>query len=358
MPDLRTKMLRSSTASSPRKWHGVAICYWAEACGDGLGAQAQRLMGIFCAAQVLNIRYLHRQIRSIELNPGDPHEDLDARQDYLARVNQMFDLPSSVSGIASVNLRMKTLTPRKARVLKTIDRIAKLFRVGVLVEIESASPLLEPDPGLYHLAASHVSARIPARRSSTSFTIDVHIRRALAPQFGKGGRPYDRFVSTEWYREILTFVIDELTASDRAFAVRVHTDVPRNRWKVPSDTSTGTLAMWNHHGLVDSEGFLAALGEDIFREMEGVAEIEWAQEWDPLDALESMVNADLLIIYASSLSYVAGLLRMQRPTVSPTFYHATPQDWCTLGPHLGAKDLISLKKFLTKIRLGTVREEE
>jgi hypothetical protein len=48
---------------------------------------------------------------------------------------------------------------------------------------------------------------------------------------------------------------------------------------------------------------------------------------DPLDALNSMIHADVLMMAKSSLSYVAGLLNKRGLVIHEPYWHAPVSGW-------------------------------
>jgi hypothetical protein len=54
--------------------------------------------------------------------------------------------------------------------------------------------------------------------------------------------------------------------------------------------------------------------------------------------MKSMVTADVLVICASALSYVAGLLRGEHLTVAPRFFHTNPTSWQAISTEISAQE--------------------
>ena len=329
-----------------RSTAGVVLTYNAQSARDGLGAQMQRLMGIYSASHELGLGYFHNPIQFIEKNPGDPDFSTEERCAYLNEVNALVDLPGLSLSNTKLRLPLSSLTTRRARLLQFIHRVAKAFGVTILVPLPSSLPWSDAFPDTYQWAAQIISPRIGSADTSSVATVDVHIRRAVSPAQGRDGEAYDRYVPTAWYSQVLETVVPFFQQKNIPSRIRIHTDIPSERWKVPADTSAGTLAMWQHHGFVDGEGYLVDFGEDLRSHLSQFGPIETAQEWSPLDALTSMVQADILIICASSFSYVAGLLRATRLTVSPYFFHQTPSHWQLIPTDMCERKQQSLRKAL------------
>ena len=325
---------------------GVTLSYDAQASGDGLGAQAQRLMGIFGAARRFGVNYVHHPIISIEANPGDPIQEASARERYLNEVNAYFALPSDSPAMPSLCLSFADLTPMKARFIRILHVVTRSFGVDVGIRIRKPFPWCDVNPSSYRDAADLIGPRFEQVMRTEPRRVDVHIRRALAPAVGRDGRPYDRYVSTDWYRAVLLAVISQAQELGVTTSIRVHTDNPRARWQIPSEVTPETRAMWEHHGLVGADGFLVDSQEDLEKSLEGVGPLEVVQEWSGLEVIESMVSADILITYASSLSYVAGLLRRDAPTISPIFFHQCPDDWLSLGHEVGREGKVEIGEWI------------
>jgi len=284
-------------------------------------------MGIFSASRVLGFGYVHSPIESIEVNPGDPYLTMDERNSYLNRVNKFFRLPNGTVDKPNFVLVFRSLSRGKIALLRIANRIARSLSLKVFIELPSSLPWSDIHPDSYRWASKIIAPRLNTRAELSVIRIDVHIRRAVAPKLGRDGKAYDRYVPTEWYQDVLNFVVPFLHERELKCEVRIHTDIPEGRWKVPDDTSPGTLAMWTHHNFIDSEGYLVDMSEDLKREFTQYGPVEMAQGWDPLEAIESMAEADILILCASSLSYVAGLLRGDKLTIAPHFFHRPPSVW-------------------------------
>jgi hypothetical protein len=288
-------------------------------------------MGIFSAARELDFGYVHNSIQSIEINPGDPHATTNDRDSYLSRVNQFFRLPGEALNKPYRSWIFRSLSNRKVFWLRLVNKIARRLSLKLLIELPSSLPWSDANPDSYRLASEVIAPRVNAHRKSAVIRIDLHIRRAVAPKVGRDGKPYDRYVPTEWYQEVLNLVVPFLQERGLKCEIRIHKDIPEGRWKVPEDTSPGTLAMWTHHNFIDADGYLIDMSEDLRSKFTQYGPVELAQGWDPLEAIESMAQADVLILCASSLSYVAGLLRGDNSTISPYFFHSAPSSWSQLS---------------------------
>lgn len=312
-------------------------------------------MGIYSAACTLDFGYIHRKIKHIEQNPGDPNTTEEQRIDYLHRVNDLFELPGTTALTPTFSIRLSKFSPKTVRRLRVLDRIARRLGFAIQVVLPYSLPWSDLFPNSYDNAAKIIRPRIPATEVGREVRVDMHIRRALAPELGRNGTTYDRYVSTDWYRQVAIQIMNVMSECNLRPRFVIHTDIPRARWKVPLDTTEGTLSMWNHHRLVDAEGFLFEVSENLEEQFGFLDKFEIAREWDALDVIHSMATATILVTYASSLSYVAGLLRGKNLTVSPEFFHKTPSSWCTLSAILNSEER---EKLDLRIREAIERTQE
>jgi hypothetical protein len=326
---------------------GVYLAYASDRSGDGLGAQAQRLMGIYSAAKHLGFGYVHNPIESIEPNPGDPPSTTEERENFLERVNQLFWLPDSSAISPRKHLNLPNLHKKSVQRLHLLNHIARSTKLAIQVNLSHSLPWSDEFPDSYGLASQVIQPRLPLPGVQDKTRVDMHIRRALAPQYGRSGEPYDRYVSTEWYVQVARFISAMFREQGIEPFFRIHTDIPLQRWRVPEDVSPGTRGMWRHHNLIDDHGYLIDLSEDLDRSFTQFGAYEIAREWNAIAVLESMVTADILVTCASSLSYVAGLLRLGKPNISPVFFHKAPTTWCSLDHELGIADFEMLQNYLT-----------
>ena len=309
---------------------GVYLTYAAWQSGDGLGAQAQRIMGIFSAAKEFGFGYIHSSIVSIEPNPGDPHTSAEERQDYLERTNSFFSLPSDLSNRPRRAIHVKKLTTRTVVLLRVLHRIAGRMNVKLLVELSSSLPWSDQNPDTYGRAATLIRQKMRGQEASATYRVDVHIRRAVAPPLGRDGMTYDRYVPTAWYRQVLRSITAALDGAGTGWLIRIHTDLPQEPWKVPEYMTAGTVQMWKHHHLIDENNYLIDRQDELAREFSDFGAVEIAQDWDPLNALISMATADALVMCASSFSFVAGILRTKGLTICPVFFHPPLSTWLTI----------------------------
>jgi hypothetical protein len=341
------------TSSSP---YGAFLAYNPNKNADGLGAQMQRILGIFGLSRALGVGYAHTGLSRIETNPGDPNSSEGDRQLLLARANELVSLPSDLStrawkspGIGRVGW------PEAARILHA-HKVARRLRQRIVIPLSTPYPWADRHPNVYRAAAEIVSNRIrPRGLGGGRLRVDVHIRRALAPA-DENLLLSQRFVPTEWYQRVLESVVEGFESEGAQFEIRIHTDIPSGEWQGVSGLSSGTRALLESDGLLNSEGLLIQHWQGLEASFAALPNVQVCREWDPIEVLRSMASADLLVTCASSLSFVGGLLRNKRPVISPEFWHAGPSSWLVLPRKLGSGErekIVGVVGALTKTGISS-----
>jgi len=318
--------------------YGAFLTYDANRCQDGLGAQLQRILGIYGIAQALGVGYSHTGFTNIEANPGDPNTSESERLSLLHRANALADLPSQLSSRAWKLPGIQRLEWSRAARIIDAHKIARRLRQRVVFPLATPYPWADRHPEIYVEGARKIASRIDSGDCAAEFRIDVHIRRALAPSIA-GTAFSQRFVSTEWYEKVLATLVAQLEGDARSLEIRIHTDIPKGQWDATGGLSPATRALLEADGLIESDGFLREHWQDLDDLLKLSPGVRVCREWDPIEAISSMVTSDILVTCASSFSFVAGLLRGESPVISPRFWHNAPPSWLILPRDLDDWDL-------------------
>lgn len=323
--------------------YGAYLTYNPNKSADGFGAQMQRILGIFGLSRALGIGYAHTGLARIETNPGDPNTSDEDRQSLLSRVNDLVSLPSDLSTRAWKLPGIERVGWHQATRILDAHKVARRLRQRIVIPLATPYPWADRHPDIYSAAAELVSARIQTRMPKGRLRVDVHIRRALAPS-ASNLTLSQRFVPTEWYQRVLGAVVEGFESEGAQFEVRIHTDIPNGHWQGASGLSSGTRAVLESDGLFNADGLLIQHWQDLEPYFGSLANVQVCREWDPIEVLSSMASADLLVTCASSLSFVAGLLRNGRPVISPEFWHTGPSSWLVLPRKLGSRECAKVEQ--------------
>lgn len=312
---------------------GVFLTYKAPVPGDGAGAQVQRVMAIYGVAKNLGLSYLHSPIMHFGPNPGDSFSTPADRDNFLVELNDFLTLPSSP--VSRLRLFFSIGRPPRYiyRSLPRFHRLLKLLKISLILRLENPYGYVDRYPDAYGHASALLHPRLPETRIPREhFVVDVHIRRTLNPPLDIYGRPYERHLETEWYLFVLEQVKATVSWSNKPLLIRVHTDrdPSSGTWNLPEDTPQGSIELWNSVGALQADNSIRYDAEDFQTTFEGIGKVEVLTNIDPIEAWATMASADLLVTGPSSFSFVGGLVRFKRPTISPVFWHSSPKHWLVL----------------------------
>lgn len=307
--------------------YGVYLTYDAERHQDGLGAQTQRLMGVYAASKRLKIGYYHSDILSLDPNPG---ETRNVVRELISFANRVFDMGERDLDNFDWHIAIKSLDKKSRLFIYCLNTIALWLGLRVSCKVAYPYAITDVSPDLYELPARQIRKNFQNLNINGVFRIDMHIRRSVVPKVDGTGIRYFRFLEDDWYVRVLRSIVGFLDARSREYLIRIHTDEISKPWTLPSDLSTGTRELWTKLGVVNEQGLLQPSIEPVDKAFSHFQNVEVARGWNPARALDSMVSANILVTYPSSFSYVAGLIRSRDPVISPKFWHNSPTWWLTL----------------------------
>jgi hypothetical protein len=314
-------------SSQQEEKSGVYLTYDSNKHQDGLGAQAQRILGIFAASKKLKLNYIHSDISSLDINPGETLEEI---RRLIPEANSSLHIGLSDKLVFDLKISLKSLNRRQQNFLKILNAVARKLKIKVLCQVTYPYSVTDLYPDLYELSANEIRWKFSPMNKSGEFRIDLHIRRSVVPKVDSFGMPYFRFLDSEWYLKVLGVITKFLDERKMKYLIRLHTDEISNNWKVPSKLSSATRELWSGLGLLDDQNFIRPSSESLGRTFSQFDNLEIASGWEPMKALNSMISSNLLITYPSSFSYVGGLIRSKDPVISPKFWHSSPSWWLTL----------------------------
>jgi hypothetical protein len=288
----------------------LAVTYANDKLMDGAGAQLQRIYGVFAISRLLQVPYVHtpllhvgyQGLAALEANSADP--------ELVPRYNRMFAIASDIRLAESC----------ATRDLREVD-FAALSRLGgsrrrndaaVLARITLPYGITDRYPDAYRC----VNALSPfaAPSASSVIRVAVHVRRGELFVVDS-----DRMLPNRYYIAAMQNVAGVLRQRGLEHRFEVHSEVPQKAFTV---TPT-------HHAIEERISAPVTIDPRASRldEFEVVDNVDFALNADPIEALERMATADVLITSHSSFSYVASLLNRHGVIVHHPFWHSPLSDW-------------------------------
>lgn len=291
---------------------------------DGIGAQLQRIIGIYSLSIKYGIPYMHSGIKNLLITALDPYQTQDELNIFVKRINDFFWLPSSDFGTQR-DSRVKLTSPTQLNL--NFIRLQNRLRFGKFSTFVISNPflLLNRDPDTYLLAVPYLPKVKKAEKDYKN--IVVHYRRGSSSFDILPGESTPRAIFNDWYLKVLNKYVSQLKVDNVRFHIDVFTDMPKQ------DVDFHPLAFqrdfWKQLPRFEND-IIKIHGEDLnqttFRDFGDLLTVHYGG--DPIDGLMHMAQADILIMSRSSFSFVGALLnRKGRIVVPPDFWHKNLSTW-------------------------------
>ena len=292
---------------------------------DGTGAQLQRIIGIACLAEFLNVKYVNNGIKDVTIHPLDSFQDENGKNIYLEKINSIFT-PISVTTLED-NCEKLILSKMSVTQLLVLTGYYKIKKKHLHIDIAEPYKIIDAYPKIYKLAVGQFKKidQLRIKNEANQIQIVMHYRWGV----GGGAIYHEQTISRELpmnhYLDILAKVTEEIQAKV-TYKIIVLTDAPLNSMRYKPSLS-------QKHLWVDTPGFdekyLNILGTNFTQLAEKYPNVvEIVSGGDPLDAIKIMVNADILLLSRSSLSYISALLnRNGQVFYPPNFWHPKLPTW-------------------------------
>jgi hypothetical protein len=285
---------------------------------DGTGAQLQRFIGIYCLAQYLELNYYHQGLLDVSTHPLDPFQTNESRKEFVAKVNKVFNFPSSLPE-KSVQVFIGKLHTSDLLFFGLKSRI-----LGRRYHLKIVEPfgVLDVVPQIYRLVPE-IDFDMGKDVQEKYGQVIIHYRQGVGGFANYHKQVISRQIQNEYYLRCL----NEIEASEFATKqIYVLTDAPVKEmvYIPPSDQ----LSNWVDSPKFDGEAIHIRQSEihKIFEHLS--LNIRYLHGGDPLEAIAIMANARTLIIGRSSLSYLGGILNKSGRVIFPdNFWHSPLRDW-------------------------------
>lgn len=293
---------------------------------DGVGAQLQRIIGIYSLAIKYGIPYAHSGIKNLLITALDPYQTQDELNIFLQRINDLFQLPSSDFG-SQRDSRLKLTSPTKLNL--NLIRLKNNLKIGKFRTFVVSNPflLLNKDPDAYLLAVPQLPM---AKENKTDFTnIVVHYRRGSSSFDILPGESSPRAILNDWYIKVLNKYVAQLKSAGTKYHIDVFTDMPRQDMDFPPLAFQRDF--WRQLPRFEND-MIRIHGEDLnkttFVDFGDSLTVHYGG--DPIDDLMHMAQADIFIMSRSSFSFVGALLNRSGKIIAPpNFWHKNLSSWIT-----------------------------
>lgn len=297
--------------------HGeVAVTYDQNASDDGVGAQLQRIYGLYALSRALDIKYVHTPLGQVNYQGLMPLLAGRSDPDFTTRYNAFFSLPSDDFDLDDCE-RVHVSSMGKKQV-EYYRQYAEATGRPVLLQTLEPYGYTDRHPEAY-LALRAVS---PYRefRPKGPIRICIHVRRGDAVI---GRDP--RLLPNAYFLRVCETVVNALQQQRASFVVRLHTEIPQR----PYTLYPGLAGLDVHLHEPSRIDPVAHALEDF----EALPNLEKVLNVEPREALDDFATADVLILSLSCLGYVGGLLNPHGLVIAgpnlppPQNFHTALPDW-------------------------------
>lgn len=289
----------------------LAVTYDQQGASDGVGAQLQRIYGLYALARTLNIKYVHTPLERVEYQGFIPLLTQTPDPTFVERYNSFFTLPSDDFDLAGCErIKIHDLA------LDTVEHYrAQAAATGRSILLETLLPFAYTDkyPAAYR--ALHEVSPYRHHRPIGPVRVCIHLRRGdNLPDSRR------RWLPNRYYLRVCEEILGALQHHGAPYTVRLHSELPTRRY-VLYPYSPGLYFNLEQPVTIDPLDY-ALEDFDVLPNLEMVFNAE------PLDAFHDFATADVLILSASSFGYFGGMLNPHGVVVfAPFTWNAPLPDW-------------------------------
>jgi len=312
----------------------VAITYANDKLTDGAGSQLHKIYAVYAASRLLNVPYIHSPLSNLGWAGVDAFENNVSFQDFVPRYNQIFHIPSDIDlpqdhVVCDIDeLRFGTLEQLKRQAVKS-----KTF---ILARVLDPFGITDNFPEAYQ-PLKQVSP-FPSQPSSV-IRVAIHVRRgdmlALAPS---------RALSNAYYLAIIEQICEILDRLNLDYVFELYTEAQSKVHKVTAADGAFPEQYFNDYKL--TEVVLDDTSFNPIGDFDSVPNLKKFINTDPIETMERMATANVLIICHSSFSYLPALLNQHGIVIYHKFRHSPLQNWLIADD----SGQFSMQKFIEQIK--------
>jgi hypothetical protein len=289
----------------------LAVTYDQHGASDGVGAQLQRIYGLYALARTLKIKYVHTPLERVAYQGFMPLLNRRSDPNFVERYNAFFALPSDdfdLTGCERIkihNLNLATVERYRARAAAT----------GRSILLETLLPFAYTDK--YPAAYRTLREVSPYRDHQPAGPVCVCIHLRRGDNLPDSRR---RWLPNSYYLRVCGTILEALESHGAPYTMRVHTEMPTRRYALYPLTP-GLYFEPEEPVTIDPADY-------ALEEFDALPNLEMLFNTEPLDALHDFATADVLILSASSFGYLGGMLNPHGVVVfAPFTWNAPLPDW-------------------------------
>lgn len=311
---------------------------------DGSGAQVQRVLSLIALCRELNIDFKFRKLSSFEVQPFSNFKNFQSVSDELEEINEWVMLAFSCEELTledESKLRKISLegSPTKQFIILLKIKFMTIFLSNrLLIEMPDSYLIANYKPAIYKQLHSNQRnfVHVPKKQY---VNVHLHMRRENVNPSS------ERFLSIEYYEDILDTMNDFFEDSVFQLSITVHTDILFSRSDLnlfETFVTQESLDHWQAQEALLNFKHDFESNMDRYRTFLQSTKSKYANfvlydasssvaEW------QSMASADILVIAKSSYGVVGGLLNDTGLVIAPKFWMTIPPHWIAFDSAIHAR---------------------
>ena len=299
------------------------LTYDNQAKQDGVGAQLQRIFGVYSICKRWGLGYIHTGLSGTVEELSHNIESAEKLDDLLSDVNSAFRFPSNQLPLKYKEIQVHNLS---LRYLIEIYLRTLISREVVLLKVCLPYGLIEKFPDWYEFAGKEFRNQKFESRGTSQNRVVIHIRHGYKPITGKNQASAPRFLPLEYYPLALREIFESQALSQDTEVI-VHTDIPESdgKWQPYQEEKISEL---QQIGYEFSENKLEYKTIDLKNEyFKSYPNLTVKYCAPILEALQDMYTAEYLLMSRSSFSYIAGIINPRNVYIPRQHGHAKLSRW-------------------------------
>jgi hypothetical protein len=290
---------------------------------DGIGAQLQRIFGIYSLSRKFRIKYIHSPIIGTLEELAHNVTSEASMKNLLDEVNARYYFPSSE---LPRDIEIETIHNLSTRMLFKFIFKSGFGKNNILLKVCLPFGIMDKHPDWYKYSGAKIRSYEPTENAAKKYKMVVHVRYGYKPIVGSNSGSSPRFLPLTYYPDAVREILkqEKLPLNSE---ILVHTDIPREngKWKPFQESKIFELSSI---GYEIKESSLEFEGIDLKNEFFSDFPNLSVKHCAPLlETLNDMITADVLLMSRSSFSYIAGIVSQNSVYIPRSHGHGKMSRW-------------------------------
>lgn len=308
---LVSKIIDWKILSLSSESHLLGVTYANDKHTDGAGSQLQRIYGIYGISRLLNLPYIHSPLLRIDYQGLQALENNSSNEEIVAKYNEVFQIPSDIE--LPKNYIVYEIENFNLRIFDRLRKEAKANKTFILAKILYPYGVTDDHPRTYHFVKD-VSPFPYSQRASSIIRVAIHVRKGELFVVDS-----NRMLPNSYYITVAQGIRSVLDKLNLNYVFELHTEVPNKAFTVTP----------SHHGILNriSDSITVDPRASQLEDFDSIPNLEKFINSDPIETIQRMASADILVMSHSSFSYLAAILNTNGVVIYHKFWHARLKDW-------------------------------